>query len=543
MMSDLNNFAASTVTTSYTGISTTEIETVVHRSKSNSFELPAAAAAAPGSAPTPPDSPPTTSTDDFASTSFTAEDITAALTSDLLIQQPPHTAETFRALCPLCSIRKPIYCCPRCFQRTCSVTCYKKHKLRELCNGIRDPAAFVKRSALMNEGALNRDYAFLTGLERGVMTAPLLEVGAAQEGGNGKEKVEKVEATEAGVGETGGQQDHERRKLEKMLKDRGIEIKFAPWRGFGRAKENKTRAVARKNNRAAHLAFTINFQLMSDPSDDASVTNTPVSNELVHNVSEHTSIIESYFNTRSTSKKPTYSTNSTNLSSANPAQPTQPTEPTEPTEPTIPTSTSPKKPTKTEKHKTEFYLVLQAPGGKKCCTKLDKLKDWKWNLRGRTVVEYPDVLVVTSKEEGGDGERMLQGWEVRRDERPIVEVKEEEEEGRKKVVEKEPVKKEEDAADGADGAGIVDVSAEGMVPVVTTETAIPLTSELATQQSTLITPTPTSTSAPTTEPPKITTTHGGLLEPASNKRKHQEDDDLVTTIGAIKKARSSELAF
>jgi imidazole glycerol phosphate synthase subunit HisF len=96
----------------------------------------------------------------------------------------------------------------------------------------------------MNEGALNRDYAFLTGLERGVMTAPMLEVGGAGEGEKVKDKVENVEATEAGVGEMGGQEGHERRKLEKMLKDRGIEIRFAPWRGFGRAKENKTRAVA-----------------------------------------------------------------------------------------------------------------------------------------------------------------------------------------------------------------------------------------------------------------------------------------------------------
>jgi hypothetical protein len=274
----------------------------------------------------------------------------------------------------------------------------------------------------------------------------------------------------------------------------------------------------RKNNRAAHLAFTINFQLMSDPSDNVSVTNSPVSNELVHNVSEHTSIIESYFNTRNPPKKSTPSTN--------PTESAKSTDPTQPTEATIPTdSTSPKKPTKTEKHLTEFYLVLQAPGGKKCCTKLDKLKDWKWNLRGRTVVEYPDVLVVTSKEEDKDGEKILQGWEVKRDERPIVEVKEEEV---KKLVEK----KEE-------GGGIQDVSMEETVPAVIPEVGT-LAETGAAPKATLEAATPTEV---TSEAPKIST-HGGLLEPDSNKRKHEEDeDDLATTIGAIKKARSSALAF
>ncbi|KAI5786788.1 hypothetical protein FPQ18DRAFT_295972 [Pyronema domesticum] len=492
MMSDPNTLADTAITPSSAGSGIATFEPSIPISKpTTTSELTAAV-----SAPTPPDSPLTTS----ASASFTAADITSALTSDLLIQQPTQTAECFRALCPLCSARKPIYCCPRCFQRTCSVTCYKKHKLRELCNGIRDPAAFVKRSALMNEGALNRDYAFLTGLERGVLTAPI---------------------------EQGGQEGHERRKLEKMLKDRGIEIRFAPWRGFGRAKENKTRAVARKNNRAAHLAFTINFQLMSYPSDNASVTNSPVSNELAHNVSEHTSIIESYFNTRNPPKKSAPSTNPTDSAES--------TEPMQPTEAIIPTdSTSPKKPTKTEKHLTEFYLVLQAPGGKKCCTKLDKLKDWKWNLRGRTVVEYPDVLVVTSKEGDRDGERMLKGWEVKRDERPIVEVKEEEV---KKLAEKK-----------VEGMGIQGVSMEEPVPTVEPKEVGPEVGTLAetgagsTALEAAVALTEASTEVPS-EAPKMST-HGGLLEPDSSKRKHEEDeDDLTTTIGAIKKARSSALAF
>ena len=69
-------------------------------------------------------------------------------------------------LCPYCNTRPPIYTCPRCFARTCSVACSKKHKLFRQCNGIRDPTAYVKRSKLMTEGGVNRDFAFLTGLEK-----------------------------------------------------------------------------------------------------------------------------------------------------------------------------------------------------------------------------------------------------------------------------------------------------------------------------------------------------------------------------------------
>jgi len=49
------------------------------------------------------------------------------------------------------------------------VACSKKHKL------YRDPTAFVKRSKFMTKGGMNRDFACLTGVERGIKRPTLVE--------------------------------------------------------------------------------------------------------------------------------------------------------------------------------------------------------------------------------------------------------------------------------------------------------------------------------------------------------------------------------
>ena len=60
----------------------------------------------------------------------------------------------------------PKYCCPRCSTRTCSLQCYKRHQLWSQCSGKRDPGAYVKRSQLATAAGIDRDYNFLTGIER-----------------------------------------------------------------------------------------------------------------------------------------------------------------------------------------------------------------------------------------------------------------------------------------------------------------------------------------------------------------------------------------
>ena len=134
--------------------------------------------------------------------------------------------ELLSTLCPYCNTNAPIYTCPACFARSCSVACSKKHKLYRQCSGIRDPTAFVKRSKLMTEGGVNRDFAFLTGVERGIKR-PMLEEEEEEEEGDG--------------GKVEGRRQKDR--IGYLLAQRGTVVKWAPWEGFGRAKENRTRVV------------------------------------------------------------------------------------------------------------------------------------------------------------------------------------------------------------------------------------------------------------------------------------------------------------
>ncbi|WWC66548.1 uncharacterized protein I206_100451 [Kwoniella pini CBS 10737] len=61
--------------------------------------------------------------------------------------------------CTICSI-PPKYTCPRCSKRTCSLECSKKHKIKDECNGIRDPTAFVPLNQY-SQGAWSDDYKWL----------------------------------------------------------------------------------------------------------------------------------------------------------------------------------------------------------------------------------------------------------------------------------------------------------------------------------------------------------------------------------------------
>ncbi|KAL4949124.1 hypothetical protein BDW69DRAFT_203049 [Aspergillus filifer] len=74
-------------------------------------------------------------------------------------------------LCAICHLQPPKYKCPRCSLRSCSLLCTKKHKAWSQCSGIRDPGAYVRRSELATESAFDRDFNFITGIERGIERA------------------------------------------------------------------------------------------------------------------------------------------------------------------------------------------------------------------------------------------------------------------------------------------------------------------------------------------------------------------------------------
>ena len=68
--------------------------------------------------------------------------------------------------CLYSHINPPKYRCPRCSIRTCSLPCTRRHKLWSQCSGVRDPAAYLKRNELATESAFDRDFNFITGIER-----------------------------------------------------------------------------------------------------------------------------------------------------------------------------------------------------------------------------------------------------------------------------------------------------------------------------------------------------------------------------------------
>ncbi|KAJ5279225.1 Zinc finger HIT-type [Penicillium angulare] len=74
-------------------------------------------------------------------------------------------------LCSICHVNPPKYRCPRCSTRTCSLPCTRRHKLWSQCSGVRDPAAYLKRNELTTETAFDRDFNFITGIERSMERA------------------------------------------------------------------------------------------------------------------------------------------------------------------------------------------------------------------------------------------------------------------------------------------------------------------------------------------------------------------------------------
>ncbi|MCJ1363666.1 hypothetical protein MMC16_002774 [Acarospora aff. strigata] len=135
-------------------------------------------------------------------------------------------------LCRICHIHPPKYRCPRCSAQTCSLPCTKRHKLWAQCSGIRDPAAYVKRSDLATPAGIDRDYNFLTGIERQIdgaeKDAERRGVQLAGDGGNG----------EAYRGRRAGPRKGEVNVL-AAIRRTGVIVDRAP-KGMVRSRENKT---------------------------------------------------------------------------------------------------------------------------------------------------------------------------------------------------------------------------------------------------------------------------------------------------------------
>lgn len=116
------------------------------------------------------------------------------------------------------------YSCPRCGIHTCSLPCVKRHKSWAQCSGIRDPAAYRKRSDLATPASVDQDFNFITSVERSLQAADSLFLDKG------------IDLAPSGVKRRG----HEpKRKFDTEIEARGIRLIKAP-RGLSRNKQNKS---------------------------------------------------------------------------------------------------------------------------------------------------------------------------------------------------------------------------------------------------------------------------------------------------------------
>lgn len=82
-----------------------------------------------------------------------------------------HHPRAFQLTSPCSHIHPLKYKCPRCAIQTCSLACVKRHKLWSQCSGVRNPAAYRKRTELATPASVDQDYNFITTVERSLQRA------------------------------------------------------------------------------------------------------------------------------------------------------------------------------------------------------------------------------------------------------------------------------------------------------------------------------------------------------------------------------------
>ncbi|KAF2461139.1 hypothetical protein BDY21DRAFT_369202 [Lineolata rhizophorae] len=144
-------------------------------------------------------------------------------------------------LCSICNSNAPKYRCPRDAVRTCSMACHRRHKQWAQCSGERDPAAYVKKSELATPAGIDRDFNFLTGIERAIERRE-------------REAEEREESLRGGRQVRAGFAPVPGSKYWRRLKDAGVVVDRAP-KGMSRQRQNRTRYL----NRSQCICWTIEW--------------------------------------------------------------------------------------------------------------------------------------------------------------------------------------------------------------------------------------------------------------------------------------------
>ncbi|EHY54122.1 hypothetical protein ABEF92_008265 [Exophiala dermatitidis] len=141
-----------------------------------------------------------------------------------IVMQESNNSPLLTDLCAICHTDPIKYTCPRCGIHTCSLPCVKRHKAWAQCSGIRDPAAYKKRSDLATPSAVDQDFNFITSVERSLQRADEL---VSDKG---------IHLAPSGIarGSHGT-----KRKFDVEVEERGIRLIKAP-QGLSRSKQNKS---------------------------------------------------------------------------------------------------------------------------------------------------------------------------------------------------------------------------------------------------------------------------------------------------------------
>jgi hypothetical protein len=155
---------------------------------------------------------------------------------------PPHSnAKRVKAtICAICNLQPSKYTCPACSTRTCSLPCSVRHKAWKSCSGVRSPSTYLPRPALATSSSLDRDYNFLSGLDRDIERR---EDRIAEKGIKlGDEGAQRASNSSWG----GGGKKKGEQKVGERCWELGVRVVRAP-KGLQRSRENRTQWDGGKN--------------------------------------------------------------------------------------------------------------------------------------------------------------------------------------------------------------------------------------------------------------------------------------------------------
>ncbi|ODQ65915.1 hypothetical protein NADFUDRAFT_82840 [Nadsonia fulvescens var. elongata DSM 6958] len=144
-------------------------------------------------------------------------------------------------LCSMCHSAQPIYTCPACLIRTCSLTCSKLHKTQRNCTGMVDITKYLPRNEAATPNTINRDYNFLQSIGRSMELA-------------------KRDATDSGVDKlVKNSRNFKRQKTGNPSTPsisiiQGVKVRNVPF-GMSRYRENKSGWAKPKRERTPRSAI------------------------------------------------------------------------------------------------------------------------------------------------------------------------------------------------------------------------------------------------------------------------------------------------